>query len=132
MGETGGPARTDAIVERARAIGAGLDAVIATDVAGAIVYWNEAAERLYGWAASEVLGKSIVEVTPSDLSRSDAERIMELLSQGRSWKGVFEVRTRSGETLAVEVTDAPVRGRSGELIGIIGVSRAAEVDDAPG
>lgn len=65
-------------------------------------------------------------------ARSDADRIMRLLSQGRSWKGVFEVRTRSGETLAVEVTDAPVRGRSGELIGIIGISRAAEVDDAPG
>lgn len=121
-----------AILERARALGAGDDAVIATDTAGIVVYWNGAAERLYGWRAAEVVGKNIVEVTPSDLSRAEASRIMQVLREGRSWRGVFEVRTREGGTLAVDVTDAPVRGPSGELIGIIGVSRPAESGGADG
>ena len=125
-GRDAGDAAEAAILERARALGAGDDAVIATDTAGIVVYWNQAAERLYGWRAAEVVGKNVVDVTPSDLSRAEAGRIMEVLREGRSWRGVFEVRTRAGGTLAVEVTDAPVRGRSGELIGIIGVSRPAE------
>ena len=40
-------------------------AVIATDLAGAITYWNRAAEQLYGWKAGEVLGRNVLEVTPS-------------------------------------------------------------------
>lgn len=129
-GGTGAPHR--AIVERARALGAAGDAVIATEVTGTVLYWNDGAERLYGWPAAEVLGKNIVDVTPSDLSRAEAERIMRVLRQGGSWRGEFEVRTMSGGTLAVDVTDAPVRGGSGELIGIIGVSRPAASGNSAG
>lgn len=111
------------IMERARALGAGGDAVIATDPAGIIVYWNAAAERLYGWAAEEVLGRPVVEVTPSDLSREAAIEIMERLAAGRSWRGEFEVSTKAGASLSVHVSNLPVRSRSGELVGVIGVSR---------
>jgi adenylate cyclase len=45
------------------------EAVIATDLEGRITYWNRYAERLYGWREEEVLGQSVVEVTPADASR---------------------------------------------------------------
>ena len=35
-------------------------AIIATDPQGKIVYWNRAAEKLYGWSAEEVMGLPIV------------------------------------------------------------------------
>ena len=41
------------------------EAVIATDLAGRITHWNPSAERLYGWPAGEVLGRDILDVTPS-------------------------------------------------------------------
>lgn len=113
------------VVERARALGAAGDAIIATDADGSIIYWNGAAERLYGWAAEEVMGRNILEVTPSDLSREAAGEIMSRLLEGRSWSGDFEVRTKSGDTLKVDVSDVPVRSPLGELVAVIGVSRPA-------
>src|ERR1051326_8149597 len=40
-------------------------AVIATDLEGTITFWNRHAEVLYGWRADEVLGRSVLEITPS-------------------------------------------------------------------
>src|SRR5215212_6085717 len=41
-------------------------AVIATDLEGRILYWNDYAERLYGWPAAEAVGRSVLEVTPDE------------------------------------------------------------------
>lgn len=97
-------------------------AVIGTTLEGAIVYWNAAAERLYGWSADEVLGRNVVEVTPTSMLREEAEKIMQLLQSGRSWSGLFEVRSRSGEEFAVRVRDLPVTEAEGRLIGVVGIS----------
>jgi PAS domain S-box-containing protein len=37
-------------------------AVVATDPQARILYWNQGAERLYGWSADEVLGRNAAEV----------------------------------------------------------------------
>ncbi|HEY9711126.1 MAG TPA: PAS domain S-box protein, partial [Oculatellaceae cyanobacterium] len=41
-------------------------AAMVTDLAGNIIYWNRYAEVLYGWSASEVLGRQVVDVTPTE------------------------------------------------------------------
>lgn len=41
-------------------------AIIATDLQGRIIYWNQAADELYGWTTEEVMGRPIVEVTLSE------------------------------------------------------------------
>ena len=97
-------------------------AVIATDLSGAIVYWNRHAERLYGWAAEQALGKNIVEFLPGPSSRAQAAHIMARLQRGESWSGEFEVRHRDGAPLQVRVTNSPMRDERNHLIGIIGVS----------
>ena len=51
-------------------------AIIATDVAGVITYWNRAAEALYGWAATEVVGQNILAILPTEPFRArDAETL---------------------------------------------------------
>ncbi len=97
-------------------------AVIGTLVAGAIVYWNPAAERLYGWTANEVMGRDIVEVTPSTPSREQAIALMNRLREGHSWTGRFRVRRRDGEEFEALVRDVPVLDAKGRLVGIVGVS----------
>jgi PAS domain S-box-containing protein len=49
-------------------------AIIATDLQGRIIYWNRAAEELYGWSTEEVMGRPIVEVTPSEELREELVR----------------------------------------------------------
>jgi PAS domain S-box-containing protein len=97
-------------------------AVIATDLTGKITYWNQHAEKLYGWAAREVMGRDIVEVTPAETTREQAAEIMSRLMAGETWSGEFEVRRRDGTTFPASVTDTPIQDEAGNLIGIVGVS----------
>src|SRR5918998_291368 len=97
-------------------------AIIATDLQGTIIYWNRAAEELYGWSKEEVMGRPIVEVTPSEELLERAEEIMSELRAGRSWSGKFVVQRKGGSTFPAMVTDTPVYDEQGTLVGIIGVS----------
>lgn len=97
-------------------------AVIATDPQGKIIYWNRAAEVLYGWSATEVMGRSVMEVTPSKELVHRAEEIMAELGAGRSWSGEMEACRKDGTTFPAMVTDTPVFDEAGTLTAIIGIS----------
>jgi PAS domain S-box-containing protein len=99
------------------------EAVIATDPAGTITYWNRAAEQLYGWAGGEVLGRGIVEVTPAALSKTQASEIVGHLAAGQPWSGEFPVIKRDGTQFPAWVTNTPIMDASGRVTGIVGVSR---------
>jgi PAS domain S-box-containing protein len=97
-------------------------AVIATDLQGRIIYWNGAAERMFGWAADETLGRDVLEVTPTEGRMAQAEEIMACLRQGHSWSGEFVVRRRDGTPMRALVTDTPVYDDAGVLQAIVGVT----------
>ncbi|HEU4881721.1 MAG TPA: ATP-binding protein [Longimicrobium sp.] len=97
-------------------------AVIATSPRGEIVFWNRCAERLYGWRADEVLGRDVVEVVPSEMSREQAGELMERLRAGERWEGEFAVRRRDGSRFHAWVADVPVLDDEGRVMGIVGVS----------
>lgn len=107
---------------QAHLLGAVGQAVIATDLQGRITYWNQAAEKLYGWPADEVMGRFIIEVTPSEELKDRAEEIMSELRAGKSWSGEFLLQRRDGTLFPALVTDTPVQDERRKLVGIIGVS----------
>lgn len=123
-------AEDDIVRDRARSTRPKAKAVIATDTGGRILYWNDAAEELYGWRRDEVLNLNIVDVTPARMSQPEAAHIMKLLRDGDSWSGAFEVRHRDGNRFRAAVTDTPVFNANGKLIGIIGVSARAGTSGA--
>jgi two-component system, sensor histidine kinase and response regulator len=96
--------------------------VIATDADGLICYWNAHAERLYGWRSGEVMGRSILEVTPAEMSRTRAAEIMDTLLSGARFRGEFEVRRRDGTPFRATVVNRPLLDEDGRLIGVVGVS----------
>ncbi|QNN54140.1 PAS domain S-box protein [Nocardioides mesophilus] len=96
-------------------------AVITTDVQGTVVYWNPAAEDLYGWTAEEAVGRNIAELSVPDVAQEIAEDIMAALRNGVAWSGGFPCRRKDGSMFPALVTDAGIH-RDGELVGIIGVS----------
>ena len=98
-------------------------AVIATNRDGEVVYWGDGAERMYGWTREEVMGRVIMDITPADASRDFAASILETLQSGHPWSGDFQVRGKSGVRFEARVTDIPVHDNTGELIGIVGISR---------
>lgn len=105
------------------------DSVIATDVEGKIIYWNTAAEALYGWTAEEAIGEMITEIIVSNQHQEEAQRIFTDLAKGERWSGQFAVRHKDGTRFDVHVTDIPVFDDQGSLIGVFGISRAVTEHD---
>jgi PAS domain S-box-containing protein len=97
-------------------------AVIATDLNGVVTYWNHCAERLYGWAAEEALGRNILELNIPQEGLPQAEEIMDCLRAGKVWSGDVILRHKDGHTFAVQVTDSPVLDDGGQMVGIVGIS----------
>lgn len=106
------------------------DAVVATDLSGNILYWSPAAEDLYGWTAPEVIGRSILDVTPTVSSATTAAEVMARLVEGGTWSGIVELQRRDGSMFLAEVTDTPVMDAEGHLTAIIGTS--SDVSDREG
>src|SRR5829696_8596289 len=79
---TGRKSAEEQIRFQARLLDAVGQATIATNPQGRIIYWNRAAEELYGWSKEEVMGRPIVEVTLSEEMLERAEEIMSELRAG--------------------------------------------------
>src|SRR5207244_12135088 len=80
------------------------DAVIGKTLDGTIVSWNPGAERLYGYAADEVVGQHVAVLVPPD-RREELERILEILRTGERVPSFETVRLRKdGSLVDVSVT----------------------------
>lgn len=97
-------------------------AVIATDIDGEVLYWNPAAEHLYGWTQEEALGSDIMDLTVHGPRHAQATEIMETLQRGETWHGEFEVSRKNGSTFTALVANSPIVDVGGRLVGIIGAS----------
>ena len=99
------------------------EAMIALDMEGRVLYWNRAAEEMYGWSSEEVMGRKLREVVIPKNLQERAEDIAAQLREGRTWTGEFVVQRKDGTTFLVEGTDTPVFGEDGDFVGVIGVLR---------
>jgi len=97
-------------------------AIIATDLDGKITYWGGGAEDVFGWSASEVLGRDIVDVTPAKETEERFRGVMDRIRSGEAWRGEFEVRRKDGSTFPALVTNRPLHDADGRLEGIVGIT----------
>lgn len=97
-------------------------AVIATDLLGKVIYWNKAAEKIYGWSISEAIGQNIMDLTPAEQTIEQANDIMKKINAGKTWAGEFHVKRKDGSSFPAFVTDTPILDSNGKLKGIIGIS----------
>ncbi len=92
------------------------NAVIGKNLDGTITSWNPAAERLYGYPASEVLGKHITVIIPAD-RLDEYRRMMQMIAQGNNVPPFETVRRRKdGKLIDVSVNFSPVRDRTGKVL----------------
>jgi PAS domain S-box-containing protein len=99
------------------------DAIVSKDLNGTIESWNGGAERLFGYQASEVIGKSILIIIPPD--RHDEELgILKRIRRGELIKPYDTVRMREdGSLLDLSVTVSPLRDAAGRIIGASKIAR---------
>lgn len=92
------------------------DAIIGKDLHGIVTSWNQGAERLFGYAAEEMIGQPVLRLIPSD--RHDEEtQILEQIKQGKPIKHYETIRRgKNGTDLTVSLTVSPVLSE-GKIIG---------------
>ena len=99
------------------------DAIIGRTFNGAVTTWNGGAERLYGYSAEEVLGRTMSLHVPAD--RADEIRsYVERIRRGEIVDNFETVRIRKdGTRIEVSLTVSPIRNSSGEVIGASTIAR---------
>jgi PAS domain S-box-containing protein len=99
------------------------DAIVTISLDGTITGWNPAAERLFGYAAEEVIGKSINRLVPPE--RPDEEQqILRRIRRGERIEHYETVRVRkNGIAVQVSLSISPIKSQSGEIIGASKIAR---------
>jgi PAS domain S-box-containing protein len=99
------------------------DAITSKAPDGTILSWNAGAERLYGYAAEEVLGRSFsLLVLPEHAD--EVSQIITRLQRGERIEHFETVRVRKdGKRVRVSISYSPIRNEVGELIGAAAIAR---------
>jgi PAS domain S-box-containing protein len=98
------------------------DAIIGTDLAGTVTVWNPAAERLFGYAAAEVLGKNAADRMIAPVHEEEIDSIAEQLSQGSTVRRFETERLRKdGTLLGVSLSISVVHNGRGRPIGTMAI-----------
>jgi PAS domain S-box-containing protein len=99
------------------------DAIISFDLEGILTSWNFAAERIYGYEASEVLGRHLSLLTPPDRLDEIAEVITRIVRDGQIQHYNTQQLRNDGTVHDVSITVLPIRDASGEITGASGIGR---------
>lgn len=99
------------------------DAIIGKDLNGIITSWNKGAEKIYGYAAEEVIGRHVSILVPSGHA-GEIQSILEKVRRGERVEHYETVRvTKSAELITVSLTVSPIRDTVSSIIGASTISR---------
>ena len=99
------------------------DAVVAKDLNGIITDWNQSAERIFGYKAKEIIGKSILTLIPKDRHPEETE-IIRKIRRGESIEHYQTIRRRKDRKLIeVSLTISPIKDVKGKIVGVSKIAR---------
>ena len=104
------------------------DAIVYADVGGMIRFWNRGAERIFGFSASEVLGKSLDMIIPESMRKRHWDAYLETTRTGNTRYGAGEVLAvqalrKDGTRVSIEFSILPFRDRDGRMLGVAAILR---------
>jgi len=98
------------------------DAIIGKDLEGTVLSWNKAAERIYGYCADEMIGKSISLLIPPH-----SDEMLKFLEKIRNGEKISHYQTKrvhkSGKIIDISLTISPIRDLHGNIIGASSIAR---------
>ena len=106
--------------EQASLLDRAQDAIMVRNLDGRIRFWNQGAQRLYGWSAEEALGKTL-----DALMYRDPQVLQSALAQtlaSGDWSGELEQLARDGSTIYVEARWTVVRDEQDQVNGVLGIN----------
>src|SRR5438093_450138 len=108
---------------RASIVDSSDDANVSKDLDGIITSWNKGAERICGYMAEEIIGKSIKVLIPSEY-HAEEDTILERIRRGQRIDHYETIRQRKhGSLINISLTVSPVRNLQGKIIGASKIAR---------
>ena len=104
--------KTAEIIEKATLLDLVNDAIFVKNASDAITYWNQGAERLYGWSMTEALGQS-----PHELLQTEYPIPLRDIENQNKWEGELRHTRRDGTQLVVSSRWTTLRDSSGKAMG---------------
>ena len=99
------------------------DAIISKDLNGLITSWNVGAERIFGYAAHEIIGRPILELIPSDRT-AEEDYILGSVRRGERIKQFDTIRKcKDGRLIHVSLTISPIRNQDNVIVGVSKIAR---------
>jgi PAS domain S-box-containing protein len=113
----------DAALRFAAIVESSDDAIVSKDLDGTITSWNTGAERIFGYAAEEIIGKPVTVLIPPDHQKEE-EAIIERIRRGQRVEPFETVRQRKhGSLIDISLTISPVKNAQGKIIGASKIAR---------
>jgi PAS domain S-box-containing protein len=99
------------------------DAIVSKDLNGIVTSWNKGAERIFGYAADEMIGRSITKIIPPDRHNEELE-ILDQIRRGEAVSLCWTVRQRKdGGLVDISLTVSSVKDAEGRVVGASKVAR---------
>src|ERR1044071_144914 len=99
------------------------DAIISKTLDGIITSWNTGAQRIFGYTADEVIGKSVTILIPPD-HEDEEPTILARLRAGKRIEHYETIRvTKDGRLRDISLTVSPIKGPNGEIVGASKIAR---------
>jgi len=99
------------------------DAIIGKDLNGIVTSWNQGAEKMFGYIATEMIGTSILRIIPPE-RRAEEESIIDQIGRGKSVRHFETVRViKNGQLVDISVTISPIKDAGGRVVGASKVAR---------
>ena len=103
------------------------DAIVVSDPDGAIVVWNAAAERIFGFSSTEALGQSLDLITPERQRQRHWDGYAKTMQTGITRYGTEVLRVpalhKDGRSLSIAFTVGLLHGSDGAVTGILAIIR---------
>jgi PAS domain S-box-containing protein len=103
------------------------DAVIVADPHGDIVFWNEAATRIFGFTAAEAMGQNLTLITPQRLQQRHNAGFEKSMATGTTRYGTTLLKVpathKDGRTLSIAFSVAMLFDSQHQVTGIAAVIR---------
>ena len=99
------------------------DAIIGHTLDGLITSWNKGAERVFGYAAEDVIGKPVAMLVPPGCIGEEPHAV-EQLKKGEAIDHILtQGRRKDGQDVDVSMTISPIQNSSGEVVGVSRIAR---------
>ncbi len=99
------------------------DAIVSKTLDGIVTSWNRSAERIFGYTAEEIIGRSITVIIPPERLEEE-EYVLGCLRSGNKVEHFETVRlTKDGRRIDVSLTVSPIKDSTGRIIGASKIAR---------